>query len=592
MSIVTRFKIIKNWFLNLSLVTKMFILFALAGLIPLCTSFVVSYNEIYQFSVNNQKYMAEKGYEQTRTTLTNQLDRVYKLSTLITANQNFNNSLKLIRDSREQQEQYTEYKKLNADLSAQYFSTEYDSIMYYVNSDFSFEESMFPIFRSSETEKGKEVIKKLDDNANKPVWMLYSENRTYNSGECLSLARYISDMSDFSHYIGIMMVNIDLSKIRDTFILTKPEELIYLKTRDGQLITSSNAQIMQDIHMTSEIEAQIGSNLSEIWINNSGYLACSNEIPNSNLELVSIIPVNAIYEPLFHTDIKMIVFYIISCIAMLLIIYAIAKSISKRILLLSHKMKGVQKGDLDKLNIKEQKDEVGNLVTNYNYMIDEIHSLLLQQFELGQERKSSELKALQSQVNPHFLYNTLDMINWMAQKNESENIRDTVYSLSKYYKLILNKGQDIITIGDEIQLCKAYISIQQKRFKDRIKFKIDVDENMMIYLIPKITLQPLIENSIVHGIAETPSGRGTIIVSGWEDGDELILSVTDDGIGMDSVESIETKKSGSGYGIRNIEMRLTLFYGMAQCINYESTKENGTCVSLKVKKIVTQSKEN
>ncbi len=585
MGIGERFKTMKRWFLNLSLITKMFILFALAGLIPLCASFIVSYKEMYRFSFNNQKYMIEQGYEQTRTTLSNQLDRVFKLSTLITANQNFNSSLKHIRDSREPQEQYSEYKKLNTDLSALFFSTEYDSIMYYVSSDFNLEESMFPIFRSIETEKGKEAVKNLDENDNKPVWMLYSENRTYNSGEYLSLARYISDMSDFSRYIGIMMVNIDLNRIRSTFILTSPEELIYLKTKDGRLITSSNAQMMQEMHITSGIKEQLGSSFSETRINNNSYLACRNIIPGSNLELISMIPVHAMYGSLFRTDVKMFVFYIVSCIFMLFIIYVIAKSISKRILLLSRKMRGVRDGNLEKIDIAEQKDEVGNLVTDYNYMIDEIQYLLYEQFELGQEKKGAELKALQSQINPHFLYNTLDMINWMAQKNESENIRDTVFALSKYYRLILNKGEDIVTIGDEIKLCNAYISIQQKRFKDRIKFKVDVEENILIYLIPKITIQPLIENSIIHGIAETSGRNGTIIVSGWEDGGNIILSVTDNGVGIDSVEDIENKTSGSRYGIRNIEMRLTMFYGMTQCINYDSKKGLGTCVSLNIKKV-------
>ena len=585
MQIVTRAKNLKDWFSNSSLITKMFILFALAGIIPLSVSFAISYKEIYLFSLNNQKSMAEQGYEQTLTALSNQFEYVYKLSTLITANENFNNRLKSIRDSKDPQEQYIEYKKLNADLSNQFFSTEYDSVMYYVSSDFSFDESMFPIFRSSETEKGKEVIKKLDDNDNKPAWMFYSENRTFISGEYLSLGRYISDMSDYSRYIGIVMVNINLDKIKDAFILAKPEGLVYLKTKDGQIITSSNDQILTGIHITSHIEGQFRGDFSEIPINNHLYLACRREIPDTNLELVSIIPINDIYHSLFYDNIKMIIFYICTCVFMLLIIYAIAKSISKRILLLSRKMKGVREGNLEKLSIPEQRDEVGNLVTNYNYMIDEIQSLLFQQFELGQEKKGAELKALQSQINPHFLYNTLDMINWMAQKNESDNIRDTVYALSKYYKLILNKGEDIITISDEIQLCKAYMSIQQKRFKDRIKFMVDVEETVMRYLIPKITLQPLIENAIIHGITESPSGRGSIIVSGWEDGDNIILSVTDDGVGMDSVEDIETRSTGSHYGIRNIEMRLTMFYGMTQCINYESTKGVGTCVSFTVRKI-------
>lgn len=585
MRIERRIRIINDWLLNLSLITKMFILFALAGLIPLGVSFIVSYNEINQFSLTNQKYMAKQGYEQTLTTLSDQLGRVFKLSTLIAANQNFNASLKFIRDSDDPSEQYREYKRLNTNLSNLYFSTEYDSIVYYVNSDFSVDDSMFPLFRSEDTEEGKNVKEKLNGNYNKPVWMLYSDKNTYNFGEYLALARYISDMSDYSQYIGMVMVNIDLNKIRNTFILTVPEELVYVKSKDGQLIASSNDKTMLDIQLTAEIEQQIGSSFNEVTINSKRYLASSSDIPGTNLMLVSIIPVNAISKSLLYPDKNTIMLYFWICIVMLFIIYAIAKSISKRIVLLSHKMKEVPKRKLEKLDIKEQKDEVGDLVTSYNYMIDEIHSLLHQQYKLGQKQKGAELKALQSQINPHFLYNTLDMINWMAQKNETQNIRETVYALSRYYRLILNKGQDIITIGDEIELCNAYVTIQQKRYKGKIQFKIDVEENIKKYLIPKITLQPLIENAIIHGIAESSSGRGTIIVSGCEEGDYIILSVEDDGIGMDTVEGIEKKHKGSGYGIRNIEMRLTLFYGMEQCISYKSTKGVGTCVFINISKI-------
>jgi two-component system sensor histidine kinase YesM len=585
MQIGSRFTIIREWFLNLSLITKMFVLFALAGLIPLTLSFIVSYREISEFSLNNQKYMAKQGYEQTFKALSDQFGRISKLSTLIATNQNFNTSLKLIKTSRDFPEKYTEYKKLNANLSAMYFSTEYDSITYYVNSDFDADESMFPLFYSSETKEGSEVKKKLSENGDKSAWLLYSDKGTFSSGEYLSLGRYVSDMADYNQYIGILMVNIDLNKIRDTFILTVPEELVYIKAKDGQVIASSNDNSMMEMKNLHEIERQLNSDYKDLRINNKNYIACSRIIPNTNLELVAIIPLNSIKGSLVDSGKNKISFYLVMCIVMLFLIYAIAKSISKRILLLSRKVKGVESGTLDKLNIKEQKDEVGSLITNYNYMVDEIQSLLQQQFELGEKKKGAELKALQAQINPHFLYNTLDMINWMAQKNETENIRDTVFTLSKYYRLILNKGEDIITIGQEIELCNAYISIQQKRFKGRIQFKIDVEENIMQYLIPKITLQPLIENAIIHGISEGNRGTGTIIISGWEEDENIILSVTDDGIGKSSMEGAETKKKGSGYGIRNIEMRLTLFYGMEHCIKYESTEGIGTCVSLNIKKI-------
>lgn len=576
---------IKNSFLNLSLIKKMFILFALAGMIPLVISFIVSYKEICEFSLSNQKHMAKQGYEQTRATLSDQFSRIYNISTLITGNANLNESLKIINNSNDFLEQYAEYQKINVSLSNLYYSTEYDNIMYYLNSDFHSSESMLPFFRSFDSKEGEELKKKLNENDDKPVWILYNENNTYNSGSYLSLCRYIPDMSDYSKNIGVVMADIDLNKIRNVFILASPKELMYIRSKNGALITSNNDEIYKQMYPTSETQYKISNDFSEIWIHGKKYLAISNEITNTNLELVSIIPIDAINKSIFNIDKNMIFFYFGICFLMLIIIYALSKSISRIILLLSCKMEGIQNGKLEKLHIQVQKDEVGNLVTNYNYMIDEIQTLLAKQFELGQQKISAELKALQSQINPHFLYNTLDMINWMAQKNETDNIRDTVYALSKYYRHILNKGKDIITISDELQLCNAYISIQQKRFKGKIQFKIDVEENILMYLIPKITLQPLIENSILHGIAESESGKGTIVIAGREEDDNIILSVSDDGVGMDSVEDIERKHTGSGYGIHNIEMRLTLFYGMNQCISYESTKGAGTCVRLKIKKI-------
>lgn len=580
-----KLKTIKEFFLNLSLVKKMFILFAIAGLIPLCISFIISYIEIYELSANTQSYMLNHGYSQIRSALSNQLRRISRISITIAGNQNINRSLMTIKNSDDFYERLTAFQSMNENLNELYNSEEYDNIMYFVNSDLNIGEDKLQLFRSSYTSEGEEIKSKLDANGDKPLWMFFKDNSTYRLGSYLSLGRYVMDFSNYNNYIGILMINIDLNKIKDNFILTTPDELVYLRANTGEFITSNNDKVYEEMHITQSIMKQMGSNFSEIMLNNKAYMGCRSIIPDTNLELVSIIPKNSFNKSLFFSGKKMIPLYIFICFSMLMIIYTLAKSISKRILLLSKKMKGVQKGNFEKLEIKEQKDEVGNLITNYNYMINEIDSLLAKEFELGQEKKGAELKALQSQINPHFLYNTLDMISWMAQKNENENIKSTVQALSKYYRLILNKGKDIITIGDEIELCKAYIAIQQKRFNDRINFEIDVEDEIKSYLIPKITLQPLIENAIIHGISESQSGRGTIIISGWEDKEYLILSVTDDGVGMDTDKGIEKKHSGSGYGISNIEMRLTMFYNMPKCINYESIKEVGTCVSLKIKKI-------
>ena len=198
----------------------------------------------------------------------------------------------------------------------------------------------------------------------------------------------------------------------------------------------------------------------------------------------------------------------------------------------------------------------------------------------AQELKSKNL-ALQSQINPHFLYNTLDMINWMAQKNETDNIRSVVQSMSGFYRLTLSRGQDIVSIGDEVRMCEAYMEIQRRRYKGRILYEAEVDEDILDCLIPKITLQPFLENAIVHGINEKEDARGVVILNGWMEDGRITLSVTDDGRG---ITSEERKKSaeGSHYGMENIEKRLTLYYGEEIPVQVESSPGVGTCIIISV----------
>lgn len=216
-------------------------------------------------------------------------------------------------------------------------------------------------------------------------------------------------------------------------------------------------------------------------------------------------------------------------------------------------------------------------------MINSVQELMEEQFRLGQEKKGAELKALQSQINPHFLYNTLDMVNWMAQKDEVDNIQRVIHALSDYYKLALNKGKDVVTVGDEVRLCSIYMDIQRNRYKDRIKLEISVEEAALSCMLPKITLQPLVENAIVHGIMETEERRGTIRITGRIEQDRLRIIVEDDGAGLSGREERHSGYQGSGYGVENISKRLCLFFGgEAREITFISAAGKGTSVIIDV----------
>lgn len=178
-------------------------------------------------------------------------------------------------------------------------------------------------------------------------------------------------------------------------------------------------------------------------------------------------------------------------------------------------------------------------------------------------------------------------MNWMAVKGETDNIRAVLSAMSRFYRMVLSRGAYIITIGEEIRMCQAYMEIQVLRKKNKLQFEVDVDEEIYPYLIPKITLQPILENAVLHGIDEKEGGRGTIRLSGRIQEDQIILEVQDDGVGMDPAllsEENLSEHSGKHYGLSNVRTRLWLFYEKNAELSCSSAPGLGTKITLRFPK--------
>lgn len=571
-------------FSDLSLTVKMFLLFSCACLAAMGAAFAVSYRQLYISTEINQEYLARQRFEQTRSMLEERLERVESITRMAIGNENLNYYLKNLMESQGFTRQYVQLQSAWDWIENIYYGTDYDSCLFYLDGKYPFDDSISGYVRDWSSAQGQEIHALMEENGYRPVWLTGEMEANGGKGQYLIFIRPVTNLEDFSRNLGSMHVYIHADKLNESFLNTPQEEVYYIKSPDGELLTVSDRTLYEKMAPSKELEEACLRGGGKVRAGGREYYARREEIGDSGLVLFAVMPSDTVEGIFRETGMRTVLCFAAVCAALLGAVWLIARSVSSRILRLSTTVSKVREGKLETLDEKESQDEVGQLIGNYNYMIRRIRRLLEEQYRLGQEKKGAELMALQSQINPHFLYNTLDMINWMASRNEMDNIRDTVFSLAHYYRLILNKGQDIITIGLEIELCEAYIAIQQKRYRGKILFEIDVDDQIRSYLIPKITLQPLIENAIVHGIMEKRSGRGTILISGWEEDDEIFLSVTDDGVGMATGQEIEQKHKGSKYGISNIETRLTLFYNMDQCITYESTQGVGTCVSIRIGK--------
>ncbi|WP_373233169.1 sensor histidine kinase [Cohnella sp.] len=568
-----------TWFLNLSLKTKLLIMFALVGLVPLAITFLESYGEIRNASLQSQNYAANQNYEQTHSILSSKMARIEKMSSMVIVNEALSAALIADPETTDIGEQILNFDEVVSYTQVLEASSEVDNIVYYIDDRFVVT-GADTRFRMLSRIEPLEWAHKLNANGGAPTWLLYEDDSSPPAKSYLTLGRIMWNMEDYQEPIGTVVINLDLKQISQSLTKSVPEQFVYLATEEGEMIASSDNSQLGTMRLPQTLET--GNRFLKVTQANDSYQVRSNQIGHTGIYLVSVIPQSAAAAAMNKVGTQIITVYLLVSVALLLLIFPITKSVTHRVMLLTKKMDQVRKGWLQSLDIAPRDDEVGRLVSSYNYMIDNVQNLLQEQFKLGQEKKGAELKALQSQINPHFLYNTLDMLFWMAQKGEKENIQQVIYALSDYYKLILNKGEDLVTVGDEIRLSSIYIDIQQKRFKGRIQFEIDVEKEVEECLIPKITLQPLVENAIVHGISENPEGKGTIIIRGTILNQRMILSVVDDGIGMEEEKSERPGYHGSGYGVNNIEKRLNLYFGEQTCMRFESAPGAGTSVIIDV----------
>lgn len=279
------------------------------------------------------------------------------------------------------------------------------------------------------------------------------------------------------------------------------------------------------------------------------------------------------------------------CILILTIFlsYKVPVSITRPLRRLTEVTEQVAKGNLDVRSDVNTGDEVSRLGDSMNTMIDKINELLVQVKKEQMRLRKAEFELLQSQINPHFLYNTLDAIVWLAEAGEQKKVVDMVGSLSEFFRISLNQGKDIVTIKDELQHVRSYLEIQQVRYQDILKYEIDVPQELEKYLVPKITIQPLVENALYHGI-KNKRGVGKIIITGRKEDSGFTLKVEDNGIGIteERMEQItngilhkETEGSGI-FGLYNVNERIRLNFGEEYGVFLQSTYKEGTSVEVRL----------
>ncbi|MBN2618229.1 MAG: sensor histidine kinase [Spirochaetales bacterium] len=282
----------------------------------------------------------------------------------------------------------------------------------------------------------------------------------------------------------------------------------------------------------------------------------------------------------------------------------ISVGITKPIRMLQNKMKTVENGDFNIIGPIKATEELKALAYDYDIMVGKIRELIDTNNRDQELKRKSDLKALQAQINPHFLYNTLDSIIWMGEMGQNREVVQMTSALSKLFRISISKGHEIITIRDEISHVQSYLTIQEMRYQKKFDYLIDIDPELQKYSILKITLQPLVENAIYHGIKESDK-TGFIKISGKLLDSVITLSVEDNGDGMsnDMLEKLingveyepETElvpeKNNQGMGLRNVHQRIQLYFGSQFGLSITSILGTGTIISIRIPAKILEKKK-
>ena len=305
-------------------------------------------------------------------------------------------------------------------------------------------------------------------------------------------------------------------------------------------------------------------------------------------------------------NLYLVTFVFIVCMLGIAASYYLSHSISRPISQLASFMRKVEEGNMSIRIPEEREDEIGLLGRSFNKMLSQMTRLISQVWAEQRLKREAELRSLQAHIQPHFLYNTLDTIQWLARKDGAKEATEMVEALSKLFRIGLSKGQEMIPLADEIEHIRSYLKIQQTRYKDKLNYRIEVDGSGDDLFVLKLILQPLVENAIYHGIKER-RGPGMITIRAIISEEILELVIQDDGAGMSEarLESLravlravpsvheasaaqraaEERRQGQGqaasYGLRNVQERMRLSFGETSGITIESKEKAGTTVIMK-----------
>ncbi|MFT5871571.1 MAG: two-component system sensor histidine kinase YesM [Clostridium sp.] len=401
----------------------------------------------------------------------------------------------------------------------------------------------------------------------------------------VSLSRAIYFYKGNERLRGVLLVDMNYSTIGQLCqnISIGKRGYIYIVDSDNNIIYHPEQQLINIGLKSENREDYLGSYLENS--DEGKQLITIKTVNYTNWKVVAVAYMSEILD-FKKTSTNFIGWILFVCIILIIFIFGfISAKISHPIKQLEQSMKMVEEGDFNIYIDVKGEDEVERLSTAFNLMISKVRYLMAQIIIEQEAKRKSELNALQAQINPHFLYNTLDSIVWMAENEKNDGVITMVTALAKLFRISISRGKNIITVREEMEHAKNYLIIQKIRYKNKFEFEIITQKEVLEYKTLKLILQPLIENSIYHGI-EYMVDKGFIKISVSITSGKLLYEICDNGLGIEPeklkqlLEYKEKDNTGSGIGVKNVHERIQLSYGMEFGLEIQSEIEEGTTIKI------------
>ena len=562
-----KMKKLLHWFNGIKLRYKLAIFYSLFCFLPVMLLFWLSFLQMRSIIDDKGKMNLQSYLQQSVSSMDRTLDGYNSLSNYIA----FDRTLAEVF-SMEYGTPYEQYEQLTQKVdpilrTASYFHGGMQQITIYTdNGMVKHDTTVAPVSEIEETDWYQKTLEHPGLN-----WFANYQEETLFSARKLAF-------SGAREGVNILYMDVDYQKLFTPYAETLISECgLYITDQDGKLVFEESRFSGKN----QNYDLTYSEFLEQRDRGSTDYIILCEQSNTTGWTVWLYQPVGLAGEAMRPIGVMAGVTILICIFAAVLAYFITSGMVSSRIERLTHFMQEVQEGSMDMQMESDDRDEIGMLYRGFGSMMKRIRTLINEVYLSKITQKEAELKALQAQINPHFLYNTLSLINWKALAAGEEDISRMTLALSTFYRTALNRGRNVLQVETELSNTRAYLEIQSMLHDGDFDYEIEAQTEILQCESLNLILQPLVENAIHHGIEEKTDGRGKITVRGWKEDNCVWFMVEDNGVGMEQevADKILTMES-KGYGVRNVDERIRLCYGEKYAMKVESVVGKGTKMTI------------